>query len=117
MLAVDKFFKEGETSFWCVTDDIFKIGLEWNNKMNSAWGVEMKMWPVEEKPLQANEKQGTGPGGWFTDSAGNSIKWGPKGIVVGSAGKGKIILKEDEIGIKMGATTLGLTLVTGLTAL
>lgn len=55
MVAVDPTFSEGETSFWCVTKDIFSIGLEWNNKFNQAWGVEMKMWPIEAKPLQANE--------------------------------------------------------------
>ena len=44
MVSVDPTFNQGETSHWCVTDDIFKIGLEWNGKMNKAWGVEMKMW-------------------------------------------------------------------------
>ena len=44
MIAVDDTFAEGSTSFWCVTEDIFKIGMEWNGKMNDAWGVEMKMW-------------------------------------------------------------------------
>ena len=85
--------------------------------MNSAWGVEMKMWAVDEKPLKANEKQGTGPGGWFTDSAGNSVKWDARGFEIGSAGKGRIIIREDEVGVKLGATALGLSLMSGLTAL
>ena len=55
MVSVDPTFNQGETSFWCVTDEIFKIGLEWNNKMNQAWGVEMKMWEIESTPIQANE--------------------------------------------------------------
>ena len=44
MIAVDDTFAEGETSYWCVTDDIMEVGYEWNGKFNSAWGVEMKMW-------------------------------------------------------------------------
>lgn len=118
MVAVDPTFNQGETSFWCVTDEIFDIGLQWNNKMNRAWGVEMKMWPVEAKPLQANEMpQGSGPGGYVEDNMGHTVKWGDEGIEVGKAGYGKIVVSEDEISVKMGATALGLSLVSGLTAM
>jgi hypothetical protein len=62
MVKVDPTFSEDTISFWCVTKDIFKIGMEWNGKMNDAWGVEMKMWEVmetlPEKETRAAEIRG-----------------------------------------------------------
>lgn len=116
MVRVDDTFEEGKTSYWCVTDEIFQIGLEWNNKFNNAWGVEMRMWPIEAKPLQANEQTGSGPGGWITDSAGNSFKWDAKGFEIGSAGKGTLVIREDEIAIKMRAIALALSVMSGIVA-
>ena len=48
MIKVDPTFAEGSESYWCVTDEIAEIGSKWNGKFNNAWGVEMKMWEIEE---------------------------------------------------------------------
>ena len=48
---------------------------------------------------------------------GNSIKWDGGGIEVGMAGKGKIVLREDEIALKMSAAALGVSLMSGLSAM
>ena len=129
MVLVDPTFAEGETSEWCVTDEIFEIGMNWNGKLNPAWGVEMKMWPIDEVipvvaaeatkvgPKKPAKMAGSGPGGEWADSAGNSVKWGDDGITIGNAGNGKIIISGDEINLKMSATSIAATTLGAVTVM
>ena len=39
MVRVDPSFIQGETSYWCVTQDTLDLGMKWNGKFNDGWGV------------------------------------------------------------------------------
>jgi hypothetical protein len=67
--------------------------------------------------LSGDEKKGPGPGGEWSDSAGNMFKWGDKGITVGNAGMGKLIITDDEISIKMSAAALTGSMIGAMTVI
>lgn len=122
MISVDESFAEGSTSHWCVTDEIFKIGMEWNGKMNPAWGVEMKMWEIPEvvEPTAApQKKKGSGPkpGGSWTDSEGNIVEWEDGQIEVGNKNLGTLVISDDQIRVKMNASGLAATVLSAATVM
>ena len=81
MVRVDPSFQQGETSYWCVTPATLDLGLKWNGKFNDAWGVEAKVWKIDEvrQPETASNSpvgsKNMKPGGKLSDSEGNIATW------------------------------------------